>query len=53
VATRRTLTGEVLPACLPVTAAALASGAIGTGQLAVITQAMAALPSTVSQDDRD
>ncbi|MGH3998464.1 MAG: DUF222 domain-containing protein, partial [Pseudonocardiaceae bacterium] len=45
-ATRRTLTGEVLPARLPATAAALAAGAIGTGQLHVITQAMAALPST-------
>ena len=52
-ATRRTLTGEVLPARLPVTAAALASGAIGTGQLKVITQTMAALPSAISQDDRD
>ncbi len=52
-ATRRSLTGEPLPARLPVTAAALTSGAIGTGQLKVITQAMAALPSTVSQDDRD
>jgi len=52
-ATRRSLTGEPLPAQLPATAAALASGAIGTGQLKVITQTMAALPSTVSQDDRD
>ena len=52
-ATRRSLTGEPLPARLPATAAALASGAIGTGQLKVITQAMAVLPSTVSQDDRD
>ncbi len=52
-ATRRTLTGEVLPARLGATAAALASGAIGTGQLKVITQTMAALPSTVSQHDRD
>ncbi|MDQ2883983.1 MAG: HNH endonuclease [Actinomycetota bacterium] len=52
-ASRRTLTGEVLPAHLPATAAALASGAIGTGQLKVIIQTMAALPSAVSQDDRD
>ncbi|MGH3782643.1 MAG: DUF222 domain-containing protein [Pseudonocardiaceae bacterium] len=52
-ATRRTLTGEVLPAHLPATAAALASGTIGTGQLKVIIQTMAALPSTISQDDRD
>jgi hypothetical protein len=52
-ATRRTLTGEVLPARLPATAAALTSGVIGTGQLRVITQTMAQLPSTVSQDDRD
>jgi hypothetical protein len=52
-ATRHTLSGEVLPARLPATAGALASGAIGTGQVKVITQAMAALPATVSQDDRD
>ncbi len=52
-ATRRSLTGEPLPARLPATAAALASGAIGTGQLKVITEAMAALPARVSQDDRD
>ena len=52
-ATRRGLTGEPLAARLPATAAALASGAIGIGQLKVITEAMAVLPSTVSQDDRD
>jgi uncharacterized protein DUF222 len=52
-ATRRTLTGEPLPARLPATAAALACGAIGTGQLKVITQTMAVLPSTVSPQDRD
>jgi Domain of unknown function (DUF222) len=52
-ATRRTLTGEVLPARLPAAAAALASGAIGTGQLTVIAQTMAVLPSTVSPQDRD
>jgi uncharacterized protein DUF222 len=52
-ATRRALTGEPLPAHLPATAAALAAGAIGTGQLQVITQAIAALPSTVSPHDRD
>ena len=52
-ATRRSLTGEPLPARLPATAAALASGAIGTGQLKVITEAMAALPATVSPEDRD
>jgi Domain of unknown function (DUF222) len=52
-ATRRTLIGEVLPAHLPATAAALASSAIGTGQLTVITRTMATLPSTVSQHDRD
>ncbi|MGH3886261.1 MAG: DUF222 domain-containing protein [Pseudonocardiaceae bacterium] len=52
-ATRRTPTGEPLPARLPATAAALASGALGTGQLKVITETMAGLPSTLSQDDRD
>lgn len=43
----------LLPARLPATAAALAGGAIGTGQVKVITQAMAVLPSTVSPPDRD
>ncbi|MGH3807000.1 MAG: DUF222 domain-containing protein, partial [Pseudonocardiaceae bacterium] len=52
-ATRRTLTGKVLPARLPATAAALSSGAIGPGHVKVITETMAALPATVSQDDRD
>ncbi len=52
-ATRRTRTGELRPARLPATAAGRASGTIGTGQLKVITQTMVALPSTVSQDDRD
>jgi Domain of unknown function (DUF222) len=40
-ATRRTLTGEVLPARLPATAAALAAGEVGTGALQVIAQTMA------------
>jgi len=52
-ATRPTLTGELLPARLPATTAALAAGQIGTGQLRVIIQTMAALPATVSQPDRD
>jgi hypothetical protein len=52
-ATRPTLTGAALPARLPATAAALAAGAIGTGALRVITHTMAALPTTVSQPDRD
>ncbi|MGH3692782.1 MAG: DUF222 domain-containing protein [Pseudonocardiaceae bacterium] len=52
-ATRPTMTGEVLPARLPATAAALAAGAIGTGQLKVITQTMAALPSSASPSERE
>ncbi|HEX4101810.1 MAG TPA: DUF222 domain-containing protein [Pseudonocardiaceae bacterium] len=51
--TRRALTGEPLAPQLPATAVALAAGAIGTGQLTVITQTMAALPATISQHDRD
>ncbi|MDQ3989613.1 MAG: HNH endonuclease [Actinomycetota bacterium] len=39
-ATRRSLTGEVLPPRLPATAAALAEGAIGTGHVEVIGQVM-------------
>lgn len=53
VGTRRTLTGETLAPQLPATAAALAAGQIGIGQLRVITETMASLPSSVPQPARD
>jgi hypothetical protein len=40
IATRRSLTGEVLPPRLPATAAALAEGAISAGHVEVIAQVM-------------
>jgi guanyl-specific ribonuclease Sa len=51
-ATRRTLSGEVLPPALPNTAAALAAGQIGVGQVRVITETMAAIPTSVSVEQR-
>ncbi|PZS23066.1 MAG: HNH endonuclease [Pseudonocardiales bacterium] len=53
VGTRRAITGETLAPRLPVTAAALAAGAIGVGQLRVITETMTALPASVPQPARD
>ncbi|MBV8993337.1 MAG: DUF222 domain-containing protein [Pseudonocardiales bacterium] len=53
VGTRSTLTGQTLPPRLPVTAAALAAGDIGTGQLRVISQAIAALPTSVPEPVRE
>ncbi|MGQ0773413.1 MAG: DUF222 domain-containing protein [Pseudonocardiales bacterium] len=50
---RRTLAGEVLPPRLPETAAALAAGEIGAGQLRVITETMAALPAAVPEPVRE
>jgi hypothetical protein len=47
VGTRRTLTGDTLQPLLPATAAALASGQIGVGQLRMITETKAALPASV------
>ncbi|MDQ2881371.1 MAG: HNH endonuclease [Actinomycetota bacterium] len=52
-APRRTLGGEVLAPLLPNTAAALAAGEIGPGQVRVITETINAIPSTVSPADRD
>jgi hypothetical protein len=52
VSTRRTLTGELLPPALPATAAALAVGEIGTGQLRVITETLAALPASMPEAAR-
>jgi hypothetical protein len=52
VGTRRTLTGEILPPKAPVTAAALAAGEIGIGQLRVIAEALATLPASVSEAAR-
>ena len=50
---RRTLSGEVLAPVLPNTAAALAAGEIGPGQVRVITETMTAIPASVSPEDRD
>ncbi len=44
---RRTITGQTLAPRLPATAAALAAGEIGSGQLRVITETIAALPASV------
>jgi uncharacterized protein DUF222 len=53
VGTRRTMTGQPLPPRLPVTAAALAAGAIGTGQLKVITETMVLMPASVPEPARE
>ncbi|MBV9161859.1 MAG: DUF222 domain-containing protein [Pseudonocardiales bacterium] len=53
VGTRRTITGDTLPPRLPATAAALAAGEIGTGQLRVITETIAALPASVPESARE
>jgi hypothetical protein len=53
VGSRRALTGEILQPQLPATAAALAAGQIGIGQLRVISDAMASLPDWVPQAARD
>jgi hypothetical protein len=50
---RRTLSGEVLPPALAHTAAALAAGEIGVGQVRVIVETMAAIPATVSVEQRE
>ncbi|MGH3915048.1 MAG: DUF222 domain-containing protein, partial [Pseudonocardiaceae bacterium] len=50
---RRALTGEVLMPRLPATAAALAAGEIGAGQLRVITETMATLPASVPEPRRE
>ena len=52
-APRRALGGEVLAPLLPTTAAALAAGEIGPGQVRVIADTMAAIPASVSATDRD
>ena len=50
---RRAMTGQVLAPQLPVTAAALAAGEIGAGQLRVITDTMTALPASVPEPARE
>lgn len=47
---RRSLTGQELPAVLPATAAELAAGAIGPGQLRVITATMRRIPDGTHPD---
>ncbi|MGH3773302.1 MAG: DUF222 domain-containing protein [Pseudonocardiaceae bacterium] len=53
VGTRRTITGGTLSPRLPATAAALAAGEIGAGQLRVITETIAALPASVPEPARE
>lgn len=53
VGVRRGLTGQRLAPVLPATAAALADGEIGTGQLRVITEAMTMLPGSVPEVVRE
>lgn len=53
VGARRTITGQPLAPQLPATAAALAAGEIGIGQLRVITETMAALPASVPVTARE
>jgi hypothetical protein len=50
---RRTLGGEVLPPALPKTAAALAAGEIGLGQVRVIAETMNAIPASVGVEQRE
>jgi len=52
-AARRTLSGEVLPPELPNTAAALAAGEIGVGQVRVIAETMGAIPAWVGVEQRE
>jgi hypothetical protein len=49
---RRTLGGEVLAPLLAHTAAALAAGQIGPGQVRVLTETITAIPARVSAADR-
>ncbi len=53
VGTRHTITGETLPPRLPETAAALAAGEIGNGQLKVITETMVLMPPSVPEPARE
>ncbi|MGH3912416.1 MAG: DUF222 domain-containing protein, partial [Pseudonocardiaceae bacterium] len=48
---RRSLTGEVLPPALPVTAAELAGGSIGPGHLRVITATMRRIPPATHPEE--
>jgi Domain of unknown function (DUF222) len=52
-APRRMLGGAVLPPALPNTAAALATGEIGPGQVRVIAETMEAIPASVSIPERE
>ncbi|MGH3696011.1 MAG: DUF222 domain-containing protein [Pseudonocardiaceae bacterium] len=47
VGSRRAMTGQVLEPTLPATAAALAAGQIGTGQLKVITETIILMPASM------
>jgi Domain of unknown function (DUF222) len=50
---RRTLSSEVLPPQLPNTAAALAAGEIGVGQVRVIAETMSTVPASVDVEQRE
>jgi hypothetical protein len=52
VGTRRTLTGDTLPPKAPATAAALAAGHLGIGQLRVISETIGSLPASVPESAR-
>ena len=53
VGTRRALGGEVLAPRAPATAAGVAAGEIGLGQLRVIAETMAALPTSIPEPVRE
>lgn len=53
VGVRRGLTGQTLAPRLPETAAALAAGHLGVGQLRVITETLAALPASIPEPARE
>ncbi|HEX2300540.1 MAG TPA: DUF222 domain-containing protein, partial [Pseudonocardiaceae bacterium] len=53
VGSRRGLTGQVLAPQAPATAAGLAAGQLGTGQLRIIAETLAALPPSVPERVRE
>ena len=53
VGTRRAMTGQVLEPRAPATAAGLAAGQIGAGQLRVIAETLGALPASVPEPVRE
>lgn len=53
VAPRRTLGGAPLPPRCPATAAGLAAGEVGAGQLRIIAETMATIPESTSEAERE